>query len=501
MWRRSPGLGGWPQAATLEHFLSAYGGTIPDGLPRTVVPGAPGAWLAGLDRFGTLGFAEIAEPAIRLAKEGCPVTKYVASSFAQYADAIARMPSSAATYFRNNAPPRLDDVLVLEELAGTLTFLADADRAARPGGRSLALRAVHDAIYKGDIGSVIAAYHRDNGGLLTRADLATYNAEFAPAIVVPFLQSEIAVCGPWCQSPVLAQLAMLNSAQFDRDAARNVDPEGERFVHFFIETVKLAMADRTAYIGDPRRVDVPMDAMLHPKYIKARCAMIDECAMSDMPPPGDPRAFSSTGDRTNGLDTSGDAPASANTAGIAVVDREGNLCSATVSDVAVDTPVIPGLGSAVSSRGSQGWLDPLHPGVVEPGRRPWLTAAPTIVHLSDGAKYAIASAGGDVQPQAMLQTLIRILCGTRPQAAVDAARAESRSFPDAFWPHTYQPNLMRLESGLAHAQIELEQRGHLVQVVPDRDPRLGAVVFAGIDARGIRMAAADVRRDAIAAAR
>ena len=194
-------------------------------------------------------------------------------------------------------------------------------------------------------------------------------------------------------------------------------------------------------------------------------------------------------------------PSPANTAGIAVVDAAGNVCAATVSDVAVDTPVIPGLGCPVSSRGSQGWLDPRHPGVVSPGHRPWFTACPAIVTLPERRHFAIASAGGDVQPQAIFQTLLRLMRGADPQSAIDAPRAESRSFPDSFWPHAFEPGLLRLEEELASFAPPLETRGHHVEIVPSRDARLGAVVLAGADPRGIRFAAADSRRDAVAMAR
>jgi gamma-glutamyltranspeptidase/glutathione hydrolase len=194
-------------------------------------------------------------------------------------------------------------------------------------------------------------------------------------------------------------------------------------------------------------------------------------------------------------------PARANTSGIAVADAAGTVCAATVSDVAVDTPVIPGLGCPVSSRGSQGWLDRRSPGVIGPGRRPWLTACPAIMTLDDGRILAIASAGGDVQPQAMLLTVLRMMRGDDPQSAIDAPRVESRSFPDSFWPHGFVPGRLRIESAFASARGRLEARGHRIEVVPDRDARLGAVVLAGTAPGGSRFAAADSRRDAAALAR
>jgi gamma-glutamyltranspeptidase/glutathione hydrolase len=490
------GVGGWPAAASIAYFNDAHGGIIPEGLPRTVVPGAPDAWLSTLGCFGTLGFAEAAAPAIRLAKAGCPITDHVAESFAHYAASIARMPSSAATYFKNGGPPSAGQVLVLEDLAGTLTFLSDVDIAARRCGRHAGLNAVKEAIYRGDIAALITSYHCDHGGLLTRDDMAAFTAAIEPAVSVKFFNADLAACGAWCQGPVLAQLALLNSLQPGPPS----DPDSEAFLHVFAETVKLAMADRTAYIGDPAKVDVPLQAMLNSDYLAGRYRLIGERALADMPP-GAPRDGAAIGLTPPWIMPSGEAPAHPNTAGITVVDSDGNLCAATVSDVAVDTPVIPRLGCPVSSRGSQGWLHPDHPARVAPGHRPWLTACPAILQFRDRSIWGMASAGGDVQPQAMLQTLLRMVRGADAQAAIDAPRFESRSFPDAFWPHSYKPGLLRIESEFERMKPHLEGRGHRTQLVPSRDARLGAVVLSGVSAEGVRMAAADGRRDAIALAR
>jgi gamma-glutamyltranspeptidase/glutathione hydrolase len=490
------GLGGWPRAATLERFLSDYGGTIPEGLPRSVVPGAPGGWIAALRDFGTVGFAEVAQAAIGLARNGSPVTDHVAHSFAQYADKIATMPTSAALYFRDGRVPKLGDLLFLEQLAATLQYLADIDCAHRRDGRAAGLAAVEEAIYRGDIAEVIVRYHAENGGLLTREDMAGFVAERSTAFGVRLGSAVLAVCGPWCQGPSLAQLARLHD-----DQAGLTDPDSEPFIHRFAELTKLAMADRTAYFGDPLAVEVPTGALLDSDYAALRRALVGEDAIVGLPPPGDPLGMRALAPPIPFAMPSGEMPARANTSGIAVADAAGTVCAATVSDVAVDTPVISGLGCPVSSRGSQGWLDRRSPGVIGPGRRPWLTACPAIMTLDDGRILAIASAGGDVQPQAMLLTVLRMMRGDDPQSAIDAPRVESRSFPDSFWPHGFVPGRLRIESAFASARGRLEARGHRVEVVPDRDARLGAVVLAGTAPGGSRFAAADSRRDAAALAR
>src|SRR6185436_10038119 len=125
---------------------------------------------------------------------------------------------------------------------------------------------------------------------------------------------------------------------------------------------------------------------------------------------------------------------------VAVIDAEGNGFSATPSDPHVDSPVIPGVGCVVSPRGSQGWLDPAHPGVVAPGKRPRLTPAPAMAFENGRLSLCFGTPGGDVQQQAMLQVFLNLyVFGMPMQQAVEAPRLASRSYPDSFWPHVHAP--------------------------------------------------------------
>jgi gamma-glutamyltranspeptidase/glutathione hydrolase len=185
-----------------------------------------------------------------------------------------------------------------------------------------------------------------------------------------------------------------------------------------------------------------------------------------------------------------------------VVDRHGNAFSATPSDVSTDTPVIPGTGLAVSSRGSQGWLDPAHASAVAPGKRPRLTPSPALILGPGGEVTALGTPGGDVQLQAMLQVFLNMtVFGMSPQQAVEAPRFATQSFPDSFWPHRYFPGRMTLEGRIPDETAEaLRARGHEVQRWTDWEWRAGGVCVARIDAAGIRWGAADPRRDSYAVA-
>jgi gamma-glutamyltranspeptidase/glutathione hydrolase len=274
------------------------------------------------------------------------------------------------------------------------------------------------------------------------------------------------------------------------------------YVHTVTEAMKLAFADREAYYGDPRHVLVPAPGLLDPAYGAGRRGLIDLArAWPAMPPPGAPAgAAGRPGSRAVGATVG--SPVALGTSYVAVVDREGNAFSATPSDVSTDTPVIPGTGLAVSSRGSQGWLDWGHASVVAPRKRPRLTPSPAMVLTPDGDVMAFGTPGGDVQAQAMLQVLLNLtVFDMSPQRAVEAPRFATQSFPDSFWPHRYFPGRVTLEGRIPEATVAaLAARGHEVHRWGDWEWRAGGVCLARMDADGVRWGAADPRRDSYAVA-
>jgi gamma-glutamyltranspeptidase/glutathione hydrolase len=198
------------------------------------------------------------------------------------------------------------------------------------------------------------------------------------------------------------------------------------------------------------------------------------------------------GGSSDGLDTSY----------VAVVDEAGNGFSATPSDPNVDSPVVPGVGCVVSPRGSQGWLDPAHPSVVAPGKRPRLTPAPAMALVDGRVFMPFGTPGGDVQLQAMLQVFLNTTVFGMPlQEAVEAPRVASRSFPDSFWPHAYAPGKLEVEARLPRETRDaLAGLGHEISMWPDWEWRAGAVCAVQVADDGTRWGGADPRRGAQAIA-
>jgi gamma-glutamyltranspeptidase/glutathione hydrolase len=494
------GLGVWPRQASVDFFLRECGGEIPEGIRRTVVPSAPDAWITALERFGTMGFAEVAAPAIELAKDGFPLGPFVAGIIRQNAAKYRRWPTSAPIYLPGGQPPVAGQRFVQADLGRTLAYLADEDHAARRRGRVVGLAAARDAFYRGDVAATIARYHAEEGGLLTREDLADFRVGIEPALHTAFHGHEVWTCGFWCQGPVLLQMLNILAA-FDLGALGHNSPD---YVHVVTETMKLAFADREAYYGDPRQVKLPADELLDPAYGLARRRLLDPArAWPAMPPPGDPVGRQPIAPSWTGpTDPGGGSPSALGTSYIAVVDGAGNAFSATPSDVSTDTPIVPGTGLAVSSRGSQSWLDPEHPSAVAPGRRPRLTPNPAMLFRDGRLVMPFGTPGGDVQTQAMLQVLLNVVVfGQPPQAAVEAPRFATQSFPDSFWPHRYFPGRLTLEGRIADSTASaLADRGHRVERWPEWEWRAGAVCLVRVDEAGVRWGAADPRRDSYALA-
>ncbi|MBI3456978.1 MAG: gamma-glutamyltransferase family protein [Candidatus Rokubacteria bacterium] len=493
------GLGPWPRRASIEFFRRACRGEIPEGILRTVVPGAPDAWITALERFGTLGFAEVAAPAIELARDGFPMGAFVAAIIRQNEARYRRWPTSAPIYLPNGRPPAPGQRFVQADLGRTLTYMADEDRAARRRGRTAGLQAARDAFYRGDIAAAIVRYHEQEGGLLGREDLAEFRVGVEPPLHTTYREYEVFGCGFWCQGPVLLQMLNILGPLDLRALGHNSAP----YIHVVIETMKLAFADREAYYGDPRHVKVP-DRLLDLTYAAARRGLIDEArAWPEMPPPGDPVAGQAVAPAwTPPVDPRSSGRPALDTSYIAVVDRAGNAFSATPSDVSTDTPIIPGTGLAVSSRGSQSWLLPEHPSAVAPGKRPRLTPNPAMVVRDGRLVMPFGTPGGDVQCQAMLQVLLNLLVfGMSPQGAVEAPRFATQSFPDSFWPHRYFPGRLMLEGRIPDATASaLADRGHRVERWSDWEWRAGGVCLARVDETGVRWGAADPRRDSYAIA-
>jgi gamma-glutamyltranspeptidase / glutathione hydrolase len=488
------GLGPWPKLVTPTYFMERHAGKIPRGLLRTVVPAAPDAWIQALQRWGTMSFGAVAGAAVGFASNGFAAHPLLCETIATHRREYEEWPSNRAIYLPQGRPPNVGELFVQNDLASSLQYMIDQERAAEGNGRQAGLEAARTAFYKGDIARTIVAYHEQNGGLLRMPDLAEFRSGIEPSVAVPFGALQVHSCGPWCQGPVLGQMLRLVEATGCHKFAHN----SFAYVHALTEVTKLAFADRHTYYGDPKFIDVPLQQLLSSTYAAERSALVRaDTAWPEMPPPGLARARIP---QAAAAVAASPQPA-LDTSYVCVVDRHGNVFSATPSDVSSTTPVIPGTGLCPSSRGSQSWADPAVAASVAPGKRPRLTPSPALALGPDGRAIPFGTPGGDVQAQAMLQVLLnRIVFGMDPQTAVEAPRFATYSFPDSFEPHSILPGRLLLESRLPQTLADqLAHVGHDVQWWPDWTWKAGAVCMIDSNPKiGLHHAGADPRRSSYA---
>jgi gamma-glutamyltranspeptidase/glutathione hydrolase len=499
-----PGLGPWPKAIARDFFKQHHGGRIPQGVLRTVVPAAPDAWITALERFGTMSFGEVARSAIEFARDGFPVYPLMSEIITAHEAEYRAFPSNVALYLPQGRPPRPGEIFVQKDLAATIQYMADQEAAARPRGRAAGLAAARDAFYRGDIAAAIVAFQQENGGFLSADDLAGYRSGVEAPVETSFGEVRLYACGPWCQGPSLLQALNL----LDAVELRQLGHNSTGYLHRITEAVKLAFADREAYFGDPRLVDVPIEVLLSRDYARQRRTMIRaDRAWPEMPPAGDPRKGTAERAPIDARERRGAVPARAwvapelDTSYVCAIDRHGNVFSATPSDGSFNAPVVPGLGIIPSPRGSQNWGDPDHPSGVAPGKRPRLTPSPAIAIEPGKMKMPFGTPGGDVQTQAMLQVFLNTrLFGMEVQEAVEAPRAASYSYPSSFEPHAYHPGLLNLESRIERATgAALGRLGHKVEWWPDWTWLAGAVCTIVADHEaGVLKGGADPRRPSYA---
>src|SRR3954451_6125602 len=472
------GLGTWPRALDPEFFMREHGGKIPLGVLRVVVPAAPDAWITALKRYGTMSFGDVASGAIRLARDGFPMYPLMAASIEKQQERLRQWPSSAAVMLPDGCPPQVGEVFRQTDLAASLQYMADEEKAAAGRGREAGLDAAHDAFYRGDIAKKFVAFNREQGGLLSAEDLADYHSPVVAPERRRFGDLEVFTCGAWCQGPTLLQtLALLEDTDLKALGHNSAD-----YIHTLTEALKLAFSDREAYYTDPAIGNVPLPTLISSEYAAERRKLIrPDRAWPEMPPPGqlgamDQRLRASPPNPNPEPDTSY----------VCAADRWGNLFSATPSDGCYGSPMVPGTGLIPSSRGSQSRPDPRHPAGVAPGKRPRLTPNPALAIKGNGEQFfPFGTPGGDVQSQAMLQVLLNVFVhGQDVQSAIENPRFASYSYPSSFAPYDYYPGRLNIEGRFPEeVAAELARRGHEVERSPDWIWLAGAVCGILVDQR------------------
>ena len=460
-----------PAASTQTMYLKADG-TIDRSLTDAgwLAPGVPGT-VRGLAmahrRFGKLPWADVVRPAARLASGGFPLSKDLASDLnSTVGEFMAPFPSSVAAYGKPGGGRwARGDTIRLVDLGRTLEAIASDGP---------------DAFYTGWIADSIAAQMKANGGLITKADLAAYEAKERTPLRGTFNGYEIIAMGP----PSSGGTVILETLNIlEHFGVAKMDRWSPDYLHLRIEAARRAYADRARWLGDPDFVSVPVTRLTSKVYADTLSRGIRRDRASRSVDVGSDIVTVRTAE-------------SDETTHFSVVDADGNAVSNTYT-------LEGGYGSGVVVRGAGFILNNemgdfnKKPGetnvggdigtpanLIAPGKRMLSSMSPTIVTRDGRLVLVTGSPGGRTIPNTVLDVVLGITAfGQSIRQAVDAPRLH----------HQWLPDFTRIEAGkVSKATIAtLRSRG---QAVRTSDGEQGDAHSIWIDPKtGIAYGAADRR--------
>ena len=349
------------------------------------------------------------------------------------------------------------------DLAVTLRKLV-AREAETAGSRREKLTAVRDRFYKGDIADDLEAWYIKSGAFLRKSDLENHRTRVEDPVSVTYRGYTIFKCGPWTQGPYLCQTLKL----LEGFKLRKMGHLSASYIHTVVESLKLALADRDEYYGDPRFTRVPLTSLFSDEYTGLRRKLIDPENASILIRPGDPYGPGPLKVEAEPVESNSDIPVQDTTTCV-VADRWGNVVAATPSANLVGNQPGPS-GVTQGNRVRSLNTTPGHPNRVQPGKRPRITLTPTLVLKEGKPVLAISVAGGDLQDQTSLNMILNhVEFGMLPEQAVTAPRFNTFHHQDSFDPNPDRaatvtgPGRMRVNKAVSDDVLrELEKRGHKI---------------------------------------
>jgi len=448
-----------PGGAKPDMYLDERGEVVPGRSLYTHfavgVPGTVAGLAHALARYGTLPLATVVAPAIELARKGFPVSPTLAAALQNEREQLGKWAATRAVFFKQvpaaevrceqppcpeasaSVPLEAGDLLVQRELAATLEAIAK-------GGP--------DAFYRGETGRRIVAEIARHGGAMTLQDLAAYRPVERRPVTGSYRGYRI-VSMPPPSSGGVHIVQMLNLLQ--RYPLSDYGAGSAQALHLMVESMKLAYADRAAYLGDPDFVDVPVAALTSPAYADELAQRIDpqRATPAGQVRPGNPLPYESN-----------------QTTHYSVADGRGNLVSTTYTlNLNFGSGIVaPGTGVLLNNEMDDFSAKPGAPNAyglvggaanaVAPGKRPLSSMSPTLVFRDDQPWLVTGSPGGARIITTVLQTLLDTMdFGMNP--------AEAAAMPRIH--HQWKPDVVRVEKGFSPDTLRmLGQMGHEVQVMP-----------------------------------
>ena len=459
-------MGVAPTGAT-PAFFKAKGYNFPPefGPLAATTPGTPGGICYMLSTYGTMSLKEVLTPAMELAA-GYPIDAQTANSIERGKGRIKEWPYSKKVLLthlgQKREAPEAGEIFVQQDLLNTLQKMVDAEQAALKKGKSRkeAIQAAYDRFYTGDIADEFVRGVKEQGGLITKEDLANWKPVEEATTHVNYKGIEVYKLQQWTQGPALLQ-ALNILENFD---LKSMGYNSSRYIHTIYQAMNLSFADRDFYYGDPRfAVNQPMKGLLSKEYAKQRASEINFVANNPTAGPGDPYPFEGKQNpymdliKSRGYKPSIDTAKAKNsflpahdavsyndkilpidaaymdrlwrgTTTVEAADKEGWIVSITPSGGWLPAVIAGNTGVGMSQRMQSFVLDSsINPfNVVAPGKRPRVTLTPSIA-MKDGKPFmAFGVQGGDTQDQNLLQFFLNVVeFGMTVQEATEAANINS----------------------------------------------------------------------------
>ncbi len=459
-------MGVAPTGATPAFFKSKGYNFPPEFGPlAATTPGTPGGICYMLSTYGTMSLKEVLAPAMELAA-GYPIDAQTANSIERGKGRIKEWPYSKKVLLphlgQKREAPEAGEIFVQQDLLNTLQKMVDAEQAALKKGKSRkeAIQAAYDRFYTGDIADEFVRGVQEQGGLITKSDLANWKPVEEATTHVNYKGIEVYKLQQWTQGPALLQ-ALNILENFD---LKSMGYNSSRYIHTVYQAMNLSFADRDFYYGDPRfAVNQPMKGLLSKEYAKQRASEINFVSNNPTAGPGDPYPFEGKQNpfmdliKARGYKPSTDTVKVKNsflpahdavsyndkilptdaaymdrlwrgTTTVEAADKEGWIVSITPSGGWLPAVIAGNTGVGMSQRMQSFVLDSsINPfNVVAPGKRPRVTLTPSIA-MKEGRPYmAFGVQGGDTQDQNLLQFFLNVVeFGMTVQEATEAANINS----------------------------------------------------------------------------
>lgn len=487
-------LGVAPTGATAS-FFKEKGYTYPPqyGALAAVTPGTPGGLLVILAEFGTKSLKEVLAPAMQLAT-GYPIEAQAANSIEREKVRIREWPYSAKVFLTHQGEreaPYPGEIFVQNDLLQTLQKMVETEQQALRKGknRKEAIYAAYDRFYKEDIAREFVRGCREQGGLITLEDLASWKVIQEEPLMTTYRGTEVYKLREWTQGPVMLQtLNMLEN--FDIKA---MGYNSSGYIHTLYQAMNLTYADRDYYYGDPYFPPVePILGLLSKEYALKRSKLISPDKNNPHFLPGDPypyegktnpwlKASTKLITKKGNFDEQYYRDFVAGTTSVIAADSSGWVVSMTPSGGWIPACIAGNTGIGMSQRMQSFVLDATENpfNVVEPGKRPRVTLTPSFA-MRDGKPFlAFAKQGGDEQDQLLLQFFLNIVeFGMTVQEACESAGFISHQLFSSFGDHERQPGSLVLNTKIPEwTRNELLRKGYKLQFRERTSGPVNAIQF------------------------